>query len=117
MKIKKFLLGGFVLVFAIGSAIASAFVPEIAHVRGKTSVNPDVWSCVPTNVSCDTEGQFPCVVRIPVSGVNTNVLGYQGPGFVSPESSCSPSLKLPTQTVLTAIPQVTILEVRPTDRR
>ncbi|MGS2763116.1 DUF6520 family protein [Sinomicrobium sp. M5D2P9] len=116
MKAKKFLVGSLILVFAVGSAIASSFQPERVHVRGKIA-QPNTWACVPTNVFCDEQGSFECVVRIPVSGVNTNVLGYKGPGFVSPKTSCIIPLRRPIPGILNATPAITILEVKPTDLR
>lgn len=112
MKIEKILLVGLVLVFAIGSAIASAFQMERVHVIGKTA---GTWRCVPTDVFCDEQGTFQCVVRIPVSGVNTNVHGYKGLGAVSPETLCTSRLRRPTSVVVNAMPDVPILEVHPWD--
>ncbi|RNL87800.1 hypothetical protein ED312_09815 [Sinomicrobium pectinilyticum] len=117
MKAKKFLAGSFILVFAVGSAIASSFQPERVHVRGKVYVNPEEWQCVPTNVFCDTEGSFECVVNILVSGVNTNVRGYKGPGACSPETYCILPLRRSTSEIVPAIPIKTIYEVRPWDVR
>lgn len=89
MKIEKKLLGFLILVFAVGSAIASAFAPAQPHVRGKIA-QPNTWACVPINTqNCDDMvGAFECVVNIPVSGINTNVLAYKGPGFISPKTQC-----------------------------
>lgn len=118
MKTKKFLLGGLVLLFAIGSAIASAFQPTQPHVRGRINITPAVWACVPINTQlCNTQGIFECVVRIPVNGVLTNVLAYGGTGFISPETSCIIPLRRNTPQPVPGTPAITILEVRPWDLR
>lgn len=120
MKTKKFLAGGFILVFAIGSAVASAFQPQIPHVRGKVSITPEVWNCVPISntPNCDDlQGAFECVVRIPVFGVNTNVLAYKGPGACSPETYCIVPLKRSSSGAVAGTPIKTIYEVRPWDLR
>ncbi|RNL87794.1 hypothetical protein ED312_09785 [Sinomicrobium pectinilyticum] len=118
MKSKKFLLGGLILVFAIGSAVASAFIHEQVHVRGKVNLQDENWKCVPTNVYCHDQGTFECTVRIPVSGILTNVIGYQGPGYIAPETLCANQLRRDNPaTPVDAVPQTTILQVRPSDLR
>ncbi|RNL87799.1 hypothetical protein ED312_09810 [Sinomicrobium pectinilyticum] len=117
MKTKKILLGGLIMVFAIGSAVASAFTHELVHVRGKVHLGENGWRCVPTNVYCHDTGTYECVVRIPVSGVLTNVIGYQGPGYIAPENICLFQLRRDSPEKVDAVPATAILEVRPTDLR
>ncbi|RNL87798.1 hypothetical protein ED312_09805 [Sinomicrobium pectinilyticum] len=114
MKTKKILLGCLVLVFAIGSAIASAFAYEMPHIIGKTEIYPEKWACVPIhNVShCDdNQGMFECVVRIPINGILTNVLAYQGPGYLSSETQCTISLRQNYVSAQNAILLVPVYEV------
>ncbi|MGS2763117.1 hypothetical protein [Sinomicrobium sp. M5D2P9] len=113
MKTKKFLVRGLILVFAIGSAVASAFAPELPHVRGKIGINPDVWACVPIDNAyyCSDQGRFECMVMIPVNGMNINVLAYKGPAFISPETACVIPLRQYTHGAVASTPMVTILEI------
>lgn len=118
MKTKKFLLGGLILIFAVGSAIASAIQPAQPHVRGKINITPTVWACIPINTQlCNTQGSFECVVNIPVNGINTNVLAYNGAGAISPETSCIIPLRRNTPQPVPGTPVVTIFQVRPWDLR
>lgn len=118
MKVKKIFVGGLVLVFAIGSAIASGFAPAQPHVKGKTSINPDVWQCVLIDTEfCDTQGTFECRINIPVNGIRTYVLAYKGPGLVSPEIECTIPLRQDAHAPVASTPIVTILEVWYTDLR
>lgn len=120
MKFEKFFLGILVLVFAISSAIASAFYPAQAHVRGKIDIITNTWACVPIDnpPNCDnTQGLFECVVRIRINGIYKNVLAYKGPGSVSPETECIFPLRQDMHQPVLSIPVTPILEIWYADLR
>ena len=86
MKPRKFVLGTFVLVFAVGSAVASSsFAPTLAHIKALTSGG---WTCLQTDVECDTNPIGPECTII-VNGTLT-ARGYEmpNPNPTGPDDQC-----------------------------
>ncbi len=62
MKIQKVIMGSLVLVFAVGSAVASTYLTSPVYVRAVT--NDSSNDCVALDVTCNDETQNPCRVIV-----------------------------------------------------
>ncbi|RAV29194.1 DUF6520 family protein [Sinomicrobium soli] len=89
MKTKKVFFGMLIAVFAIGSAVASAFAPELVRVKvyqTESDADNNIVTCQPVNTTCESTGDQPCTVILDVEeGNNTTSAAYQ-------DNNCTQSL-------------------------
>ncbi|RAV29468.1 DUF6520 family protein [Sinomicrobium soli] len=83
MKIQKVIMGSLVLVFAVGSAVASTYFTTPVYVKASNDGPSD---CVALDATCNDQTQNPCkvIVDTELQGEQTSSVTYLEAGCITP---------------------------------